>query len=133
MTNRVVFGESPASSVPADCLSTGAVIRDECSTLVRSENELPTALTMSDLRYIRARADDPQASRELHSALTFVAMHETEPDIVKGNFADLRSSRFLHCLSREGRKLPDGALVRFGDYPWKCDDEILVDWGRSLV
>lgn len=65
-------------------------------------------------------------------ALNIASMQEMNPPVVAAYFDDLRavaSSRTLHfyCCNREEKTLPDGTVVRFGEYPWRDDDRVQLD------
>ena len=33
----------------------------------------------------------------------------------------------FYCCNREEKRLPDGTITRFADYPWRGSDRVLVD------
>jgi hypothetical protein len=45
-----------------------------------------------------------------------------------------RASTAFYCCNRVEKRLPDGTITRFLEYPWHPDDEILLDqlspWDR---
>jgi len=65
-------------------------------------------------------------------ALNIVSMQEMTPAVIAEYFNDLRSAAsrkklFFYCCNRQEKKLPDGTITRFMEYPWKAGDQILVD------
>ena len=64
--------------------------------------------------------------------LNIASMQEMDPPVVEAYFDDMRAIAFkrdllFYCCNREEKKLPDGTVTRFADYPWRDDDQILVD------
>ena len=59
-------------------------------------------------------------------------MQEMNISDIENYFEDLRiiSSRrelIFYCCNREEKKLQDGTVTRFSNYPWQKDDQIMVD------
>ncbi len=64
--------------------------------------------------------------------INIASMQEMNPPVVKAYFDDMRAialkrDLLFYCCNREEKKLPDGTVTRFTDYPWLVDDEVLVD------
>lgn len=64
--------------------------------------------------------------------LNIASMQEMDPPVVEAYFDDMRAiaikrDLLFYCCNREEKKLPDGTVTRFADYPWRDDDQILVD------
>lgn len=36
-------------------------------------------------------------------------------------------ARYFYCCNRVEKKLPDGSVIRYNDYPWSADDTIVID------
>jgi len=67
-------------------------------------------------------------------AVNIVSMQEMDPLVTAEYFNDLRSiaeSRklFFYCCNREEKKMQDGTITRFEDYPWLAEDQILTEEG----
>ena len=66
-------------------------------------------------------------------AINIASMQEMNPEIIADYFSHMRAAlprttpRYFYCCNREEKILPDGTRVRFADYPWRDDDEILID------
>lgn len=70
-------------------------------------------------------------TRDIDCAVNMDSMQEMTPASIAAYFTFLRrrstrSSRF-YCINRAEKVLPDGEVVRFADYPWLPDDEVLVN------
>jgi hypothetical protein len=64
--------------------------------------------------------------------INIASMQEMDPPIVSSYFDNIRAlSRvrklLFYCCNRQEKKLPDGTISRFADYPWGDDDQIIVD------
>lgn len=66
--------------------------------------------------------------------LNIASMGEMDPPTIADYFADLRAAALhrplghaFYCCNRDEKRLPDGTVTRFADYPWRADDRILVD------
>lgn len=110
---------------------------DRTVSLVRSSSELQTALSNSNDRMPRLlafRAQDQHFLGDLpvDVVTNVVSMQEMRSSDINGYFAQMRrvaSQRQVHfyCCNREEKELPDGSVIRFTDYPWSADDEVLTD------
>lgn len=64
--------------------------------------------------------------------INIASMQEMDPPVIAAYFAHLRyvgarRETYLYCCNREEKKLPDGTVTRFRDYPWDAADRVLVD------
>jgi hypothetical protein len=64
--------------------------------------------------------------------INIASMQEMNPPVVTAYFDDMRAIAherdvLFYCFNRQEKKLPDGVVTRFSDYPWYADDQILVD------
>ena len=124
-----------------DYLYTRGIIPDEATVLVETESDLYEAIETESIRYICIRADNHTLLRNMKTDIAFniVSMQEMNPDIVAQYFSDMREckseSLYFYCCNRIEKELPDGTIVRFYDYPWSEDDEIILDelcpWNQS--
>jgi len=81
---------------------------------------------------VQASHHDLLREARLDLAINIASMQEMDPSAIEGYFTDLRaaaSHKPLHfyCCNREEKRLPDGVVTRFGDYPWSPADEIMLD------
>ena len=65
-------------------------------------------------------------------ALNIASMQEMDPSDISAYFDDLRAiashrQLALYCCNREQKRLPDGEVTRFAEYPWCSNDKIVVD------
>lgn len=65
-------------------------------------------------------------------AINIASMQEMNPPVIAAYFDDLRciaAQRKLvfYCCNREEKALPDGTTTRFLNYPWREDDQIIID------
>ena len=65
-------------------------------------------------------------------AINIASMQEMDPPVINDYFDDLRvaakkNKTYFYCANRESKKLPDGTVTRFYDYPWSNGDKIISD------
>lgn len=65
-------------------------------------------------------------------AINMVSMQEMDPPVIADYFADMRAvdtntALPFYCCNREEKRLPDGTITRFTDYPWRDEDQVLID------
>ena len=85
-------------------------------------------------RVIAIRASDSRLLREcpIDLAINIASMQEMDPPVTAAYFSELRAAAAgravtFYCCNREEKTLPDGTVARFASYPWRPDDEVLVD------
>jgi hypothetical protein len=73
---------------------------------------------------IAVRAQDHGLIRQcpLDLAMNIASFQEIDPPLVREYFDDLRDVAgrrrlALYCCNREEKRLPDGTIIRFDDYP----------------
>ena len=58
-------------------------------------------------------------------------MQEMDLHIIDRYFQDMRSIKtkklIFYCCNRIEKKLPDGTITKFKEYPWIAEDEIIRD------
>jgi putative sugar O-methyltransferase len=64
--------------------------------------------------------------------VNIASMQEMDPPVVKAYFDDMRAvavnrDLLFYCCNRQEKQMPDGTVSRFADYPWRPDDQVLVD------
>ena len=101
--------------------------------LASSKAGLTAALAQPDLRLIALRADSQMllAAVPVSLAINTASMQEMRSDTIAGYFRAMRAAPggapLFYCCNREEKRLPDGEVIRFADYPWNSRDEILLD------
>lgn len=65
-------------------------------------------------------------------AINIASMQEMDMSIIEKYFYYLRTIAtekeiFFYCNNREIKVLPDGSVIRFSEFPWSVNDDILVD------
>lgn len=101
--------------------------------LVRDEQDMRAALADPLVRVIGVQADHASslAAAPIDLAVNIVSMQEMAPSAVAAYFHLLRASpaprTAFYCCNKLWKKLSDGTEVKFHDYPWHKDDEILLD------
>lgn len=113
---------------------------ENCVDLVVDETGLAQALEKPMARadgvrqVIAVQASDHQLLQQcsIDVVINIASMQEMDPPVVKAYFDDMRAvahkrDLLFYCCNRQEKKLPDGVVTRFADYPWRVDDQILVD------
>ena len=59
------------------------------------------------------------------------SMQEINPEIIEKYFEYMRKSSsstpYFYCCNRIKKSLPDGTVVEFFNFPWRDEDDILID------
>jgi hypothetical protein len=108
--------------------------------LVRDAGEMQVALKRPELRVIALGADlaGLLAGVPVALGINILSMMEMDPPVTQAYFDVLRrcprARTAFYCCNRVEKRLPDGTVTRFEEYPWRADDEILLDaaspWDR---
>lgn len=113
------------------------LLGDEFSTdvvLVTNENGIKEALLKAKNKpiVIAVEAKNHQLMQLCSVDLTIniASMQEMNPNIVAQYFTDISIASQKHkgvfyCCNREEKKLPDGTMVKFEDYPWHLSTKVL--------
>ena len=102
------------------------------AALAIDDRSFRRALADSRAQVVALRADDWRllARTPITLAVNIASMQEMNADAIAHYFAVMRSGasrpRF-YCCNREEKRLPDGTIVRFRDFPWSENDEIIED------
>jgi hypothetical protein len=121
------------------CLGAEAFGRQ--TVLVSGAGDLAAALARPPAEggpaVVAVQAADHELLRHcpLDVAFNIVSMGEMDPAVTEAYFADLRAvaaaqpgrELAFYCCNREEKTLPDGTVTRFADYPWREEDDALVD------
>ncbi len=90
-------------------------------------------LANADIRLLGIRATDANlvAALPVSLAVNIASMQEMRLADVGAYFDALRSAggapTLFYCCNREKKTLPDGEVIQFADYPWRDDDDVLLD------
>jgi hypothetical protein len=106
--------------------------------LVTDENGLAEALAKPTSaergRVVAVQAAHHKLLRACPIDLTInvASMQEMDPPVIAEYFSHLRyvaarRESYFYCCNREEKRLPDGTVTRFSDYPWDVADRVLVD------
>jgi len=132
-TLNKVFSVNLNEILLVDYLYTRGIIADESTALAKTESDIEEILKDRTIKLIYIQAENHSLLRRLpiHVAFNIASMQEMNPSVIEQYFDDLRncSSKdlYFYCCNRTEKTLPDGTLIRFLDYPWHDDDEILID------
>ncbi len=116
-----------------DYVSSRGFASDQETVLVEEDGELANVLANEAYRYIMIRADNHRLIREaeVHTAFAINCLQEMNPSDVSSYFQVLRngnsSDTYFYCVNRVEKRLHDGTLNRFSDYPWERGDQLLAD------
>lgn len=112
---------------------------DQMTRLVQSREQLHSSLAprqrgASSPRLIAIRARDQNLLSEVPAdvVINVASMQEMRMVDIHGYFEAMRSVAehrevLFYCCNREEKYHPDGTLIRFADYPWQENDDVLVD------
>ena len=81
---------------------------------------------------IQAKDHELLRLRPVDTALNIASMQEMDPSVISAYFDDLRAIGYyrqlaFYCCNREEKRLPDGEVTRFSEYPWNSSDKMIVD------
>lgn len=101
---------------------------------VESEADIRAALADPSTQIVAVRADDSSLlqSIPIGLAINILSMMEMDPPVIAKYFEYLRKSptsarTAFYCCNRHEKRIQDGSIIRFLDYPWHFEDEILID------
>lgn len=104
--------------------------------LVTDPGGLDAGLAARGPRVVAIEAANHELLRRcpLDLAINVASMQEMNPAVIEEYFTDLRAAGAGHaralafyCCNRVEKWLPDGTITRFESYPWRAEDDILVD------
>lgn len=120
-----------AKTLLTDVLYCRAALPDLRVALAVDAASYRAALADPPTRLVALCADDAEllGTEPLGSAFNAVSMQEMDPPVIARYFALLRRAKtgLFYCCNREEKRLPDGTVTRFADYPWKPEDRVLLD------
>jgi hypothetical protein len=101
--------------------------------LATTREEMSAALSDPAVRVVAVPADHAGAiaGTPLGVAVNIVSMQEMTAEAIAGYFRVMRSNpagrTVFYCCNKLEKPLGDGNSSRFLDYPWRADDEVLID------
>ena len=83
----------------------------------------------ADFVYCPAEQAEQFPLVKIDLAINIASMQEMTKDVIDQYFTMLRERKtgLFYCCNRLEKKLPDGQVIRFMDYPWTKEDQHLVD------
>jgi len=92
------------------------------------------SIAAKDVSLIAIQASNHALLRQapMDLAVNIASMQEMDPPVIAAYFEDLRHASErrqldFYCCNREEKRLPDGVVTRFSEYPWQSSDQVLVD------
>lgn len=129
--DRKVVAVNLAKTLLTDVLYCRAGVPGLKVALAADAESYRGALADPEIRLVALCADDAEilGSSPLGAAFNVASMQEMDPPVIARYFALLRRARtgLFYCCNREEKRLPDGTVTRFAEYPWRPEDEILLD------
>ena len=100
-----------------------------------TEDEYPPNLDSSEeFEVIAIQASDYKLLENLNAdmVINIASMQEMNPEYTANYFSEIRKASlknevYFYCCNREEKILPDGTISKFLDYPWKSNDQLVVD------
>jgi len=89
------------------------------------------SLSTSELVFIEAENYSLLENLEVDLFINIASMQEMNPEVIDKYFKYMRSSKkspcYFYCCNRLEKELPDGSIIKFMNYPWKNNDDVLID------
>ena len=101
--------------------------------LVEGGDDMAAALKSEDAHIIGLRADNSAllANAPIGFAINILSMQEMSLPTIGVYFDALRrcpsEQTLFYCANRFRKILHDGSVIAFDDYPWRSEDEVLLD------
>ena len=107
------------------------------TSLMPNPNELNVVLDnkdylkSADFNFVPAEAIFTIDLNDVDFFINIASMQEMDPHVIKSYFRLIRSQNlkksYFYCCNRVSKKLPDGTIVDFNNYPWLESDKVLFD------
>lgn len=117
----------------ADLAFAKLAVPDTSIAVPDSAASIRAALARHDIGIIGVRADDAGllSGVPVGLAVNIHSMQEMSAPVIARYFELLRAApsarTAFYCCNRVEKKLYDGEVIRFDDYPWRRGDTVLVD------
>ena len=100
--------------------------------ITESDMVLDEEFNSVDKKYIyliEAKNHKFLASIPFGLVINIASMQEMEKSVIGQYFEYIQNKLnvYFYCCNREEKSLPDGTIIRFKEYPWKLNDEIILD------
>lgn len=101
--------------------------------LVKNSEDYHKALKDSEVNVICIQADNASliSNEAIGLAINIASMQEMNPPIIAKYFDFLRNSTnqktYFYCCNRVEKILRDGTIVNYFKYPWRSNDQFIVD------
>ena len=89
--------------------------------VVGNRTELQSAMADPEIRLLLISAQylELLSDVQIDIFVNIASMQEMNLDVIDKYFSIIKSARaYFYCLNRAEKKLPDGTVTRFEDYPW---------------
>jgi hypothetical protein len=101
------------------------------SVLLNHDENKNKIQTDSEIMFIEAENFNLLEGMQVDLFINIASMQEMDPKVTQEYFEYIRSSTkkpcYFYCCNRSHKKLPDGTVTEFKNYPWKVSDEILLN------
>jgi hypothetical protein len=97
--------------------------------VVGNSTELQSAMCDPEVRLLLVSAQYLELLNDAHIDIfvNIASMQEMNLDIIDKYFSIIKSAKaYFYCLNRAEKKLPDGTVTRFEDYPWGENSSYLL-------
>jgi hypothetical protein len=101
---------------------------------VETPDDIQAAIADPAVQVVAVRADFSALLQSIPIALAIniFSMMEMDPPVTAKYFEYLRNSpastrTAFYCCNRDEKRIEDGTITRFLEYPWRSEDEILID------
>ena len=107
--------------------------QEDAASVCRTSNDVSNFLQDKNKRFAMIQAGESAIIDSCNIDLFFnmASMQEMDPSAIESYFELIRSSSaaqvYFYCCNRVEKVLPDGTLIKFSDYPWDPQSEILFN------
>jgi hypothetical protein len=114
-----------------DVLFSKRVLPSVYPALLNDKGEEKEVLQNHELIFIEAEKFDILRNFKIDLFINIDSMQEMDASTISKYFMYMRSSQqvpcYFYCCNRISKKLPDGQLINFFEYPWSEKDKIIFD------
>ena len=111
-----------------DVFYSSVLFKDPKSLLLNQSTK--NKISKYEMIYLEAENSNLIKDLPIGLFINIASMQEMSMKIIDKYFYYMRSSigsPYFYCCNRLEKKLPDESIIKFMDYPWEVDDEILFD------
>lgn len=114
-----------------DAYYTQKVLPGEQVGLITSEEDKKEVLAQNSILFMEAERYELLKGMPIDLFINIASMQEMANGVIQNYFRYMRAStsikKYFYCCNRVEKKLPDGEVTRFAEYPWGNGDVILMD------